>query len=98
VRPDPGLVLVRILAVGLLRPLAEEVVFRLGVFGALRVRAGFLPAALLSAAAFGLLHWPQPDMIAAGTLAGLVLAWSYERTGTLVAPLGVHVLGNLVAL
>ena len=37
-------------------------------------------------------------LIAAGILAGLVLAWSYEHTGTLAVPLGVHVLANLVAL
>lgn len=60
-----------------LAPLAEEALFRRGIYGFIRRRRGIRPAALLSALAFGIYHgnWLQGIY---GFMMGLVLAWGYE--------------------
>ncbi len=60
-------------------PLAEEGIFRRGIYGALRKWLGAIPAALLSALAFGLYHgnWIQGIY---GFVFGLLLAWGYESS------------------
>jgi len=84
--------------VGLLRPVAEEFALRLVCFGGLRMKLRFLPAAVVSSALFGLLHWPDPGRMAAGAIAGLLLCWVYERTRSIAAPALVHVLNNLLGV
>lgn len=88
----------RLLAVGLLRPVAEEFALRLVCFGGLRTKLKFLPAALLSSVIFGLLHWSDPGRMAAGAVAGLLLCWTYERTRSIAAPVLVHVMNNLLGV
>lgn len=77
-------------------PIAEEFVFRLTLFQLVRSKLGFVEAALISSAAFGCMHFSYPDPIkmVAVSIAGIVLAWSYEKTGTIAAPIGIHVLHN----
>ncbi len=60
-------------------PLVEEGIFRRGIYGALRRRLGVIPAAFLSAFAFGLYHgnWIQGIY---GFGFGLLLAWGYESS------------------
>jgi membrane protease YdiL (CAAX protease family) len=76
-------------------PLFEELGFRAALFGGLRSRFSFWPAALLSSVAFGAAH--AYELV--GTLAicgvGFVLAWVYERTRSLWACVLVHALFNL---
>ncbi len=93
-----ALICARLLAVGLLRPAAEEFALRLVCFGGLRLKLKFLPAAVVSSALFGLLHWPDPARMAAAALAGLLFCWVYERTRSIAAPVLVHVLNNLLGI
>jgi hypothetical protein len=86
-----------ILIGGILAPLAEEVIFRGLLYGWLRRFMGLLPATFLSAAIFGLVHGMLP-VIAAAFVVGLVLAYIYERTGSLWAPTIVHATQNCVAM
>lgn len=86
-----------ILIGGLLAPLAEEIIFRGLLYGWLRRFWRILPAALLSAAIFGLIHGVIP-VIAAAFVVGLVLAYVYERSGSLWAPAIVHATQNCVAM
>jgi membrane protease YdiL (CAAX protease family) len=77
-------------------PFAEELFFRGFFFAGLYRRLGFLLAAGISGFFFSLAH-ADPGLIIPFTGVGMILAYSYERTGTLVAPIGVHVLFNLVS-
>ena len=70
-------------------PIAEELLFRGVIFRWLRQRFSFWPAAVASAALFGLAHVWIDSMIAAGAM-GLVLAWLYERSGSLAPSILMH--------
>ena len=95
------------LIVVLLAPFIEEVLFRGLVFGNLRAKSSWV-AYLVSAMLFALLHvWQfavvQQDLAGFVVLLqylvpGLVLAWCYDRTGTLWTAIGVHAAANALAV
>lgn len=81
-------------------PIAEELFFRGMLFQALRDRFGQWPATGMSAAAWGLAH-PQSSGLDANLLVfviifplGMVLAWVFHRSGTLLVPLVTHAVFN----
>jgi membrane protease YdiL (CAAX protease family) len=84
----------------LLAPLAEETFFRGFMFGGLRRRAPFAVAALVSGAVFGMVHYTGPDswgVVPQLTVLGIILAWLYERTGSLWPAMFVHFINNAIA-
>lgn len=85
-----------ILSVGLVVPVAEEVLFRGLVYGLLRRRFSLWPAALLSALAFGLPHGPAGALPAAAM--GLWFAYQAEHDRTLAGAMTLHALNNLGAM
>ncbi len=89
----------QILLVAIAAPVSEEVCFRGMLFGGLRERLPRWIAALISAAIFGTLHAVTglsavPPLVAFG----LILALLYEKTGSIVPGILLHVLNNSVAL
>jgi uncharacterized protein len=80
-------------------PVAEEVFFRGFFFGGLRSAMPLLPAALISGLLFGSIHLSGGNLAAAGMLSvlGMLLAWLYERTGSLWAPITLHAVNNALA-
>ena len=94
-----GAVPVQILLIVVAAPISEEVCFRGFLFGGLRERLPRLAAALISATIFGALHATTgisavPPLI----FFGFVLALLYERTGSIVPGILLHMLNNSVAL
>jgi membrane protease YdiL (CAAX protease family) len=94
-----GAVPVQILLIVLAAPISEEICFRGMLFGGLRERLPRLGAALLSALIFGGLHAltgisAVPPLIAFG----LILALLYEKTGSIVPGILLHMLNNSIAL
>jgi len=75
-------------------PLAEELYFRGLLFGCLR-RWGFGPALVVSTAVFAALHAGAAAIPLTQVIGGIVFAAAYEREKSLLAPLTIHVLGNL---
>jgi membrane protease YdiL (CAAX protease family) len=75
-------------------PVFEEFIFRGLVFGGLRRQMGALPAAISSAALFAIVH-PAQAMVPVFVV-GLVTAWAYERSKSLLAPMLVHAVYNAV--
>lgn len=90
--------MVAIIAFGtLVGPVAEEVLFRGFLQPALRDVMGSTRAIVVTSLLFALVHFnayifPQIFIL------GLLLGYLYEETGTLVAPVSVHVLHNSVSL
>lgn len=82
---------------GFLVPLTEELLFRGLLFRWLRQRFAFWPAALLSAAAFGIAHQRPDQMVIAGLL-GLPLAWLYEKSRSLAPAILMHQTYNSLVL
>lgn len=81
-------------------PITEETLFRGLFFGALRTRAPFWVAAGASGILFGAVHLASGDAAVAGLLAlfGVILAWLYERTGSLGPPILLHMVNNSIAI
>jgi uncharacterized protein len=81
-------------------PLTEEIFFRGFVFGGLRRALPFAAAAAIPAVIWGLLHYTGPDswgVVLQLAIFGLVLAWLYERTGSLWPPIALHLFNNALA-
>ncbi len=75
-------------------PVTEEVLFRGFLYGTLRQRFGPLGAISLSAAIFSVLHG-HPSAFLSLFVIGFLLAYLYERTGSLTASIAAHALNNL---
>ena len=89
--------LIQGISLGILVPICEELVFRGLVFQRLRMRSGFLSAALYSAVIFSLLHGNMVQMIYALFL-GVVYAYMYEKYGSVKAPIFAHMVANLISV
>jgi membrane protease YdiL (CAAX protease family) len=79
---------------GFIGPVAEEMLFRGLIYGYLR-RWGFWPALVLSTLIFTLLHAGAAGVPIPQIVGGLVFATAYEIEKKLLAPITIHVLGNL---
>ncbi|HET7053157.1 MAG TPA: type II CAAX endopeptidase family protein [Solirubrobacterales bacterium] len=94
-----GALPVQILLIVIAAPISEEVCFRGMLFGGLRTRMPRLAAALISALVFGGLHaltgvTAVPPLI----FFGFLLALLYEKTGSIVPGILLHMLNNSIAL
>lgn len=87
---DPWLA---VLAIVILAPIAEEIFFRGVVFNAFLREGGRRWAFLGSSAVFAAIHLSLVALIPIFVL-GLALAWVYERTNNLLAPIAMHVVVN----
>lgn len=87
-------ILLLFLVGGLIGPVAEELFFRGIVYGFLR-SWGMFPAILLSTFFFVLAHPELPAVPVVQITGGLLFAIAYEVEGTLMAPLSIHILGNM---
>jgi uncharacterized protein len=96
---DLGPLWVQILLIAVAAPIGEEVCFRGMLFGGLRERLPMWAAALISAALFGLLHVTTGVSVVPPLIAfGFLLALLYERTGSIVPCILLHMLNNSIAL
>jgi membrane protease YdiL (CAAX protease family) len=90
---------VQILLIVIAAPVSEEICFRGMLFGGLRERLPRVAAALISGLVFGGLHAltgvsAVPPLI----FFGFVLSLLYEKTGSIVPGILLHMLNNSVAL
>lgn len=81
--------------VSVLGPIVEEVFFRGFMYGAIKKHLGILGAAFLSACIFSALHTNIVGFLPIMIL-GVLLAYLYETTGSLVASMAVHILHNSI--
>jgi len=93
----PLVVGVTLLDTVVLTPVFEEIVFRGLLFATLRRRFGTSVAAVLSAAIFAVAHGYGVLGFAAVFWSGLLWAWAYERTGSLLPSIASHAVDNLMA-
>lgn len=94
-----GPVPIQILLIVLAAPVCEEVCFRGMLFGGLRERLPRIAAALISGLVFGALHITNGVEVIPPLIAfGFVLALLYEKTGSIVPGILLHMLNNSVAL
>ena len=81
-------------------PVSEEIFFRGFLFGGLRRSLPFAAAALISGAIFGAFHYTGPHSLTVLpqlAVLGVILAWVYERSGSIYPTIALHVLNNALA-
>ncbi|MGI8460103.1 MAG: CPBP family intramembrane glutamic endopeptidase [Solirubrobacterales bacterium] len=93
---------VKIVALGVLivlaAPISEELFFRGFLFGGLRGKMAFWPAALISGLIFGLIHLPGGALqVPPLAIFGVLLAWLYEKTGSIWPPIMMHMIQNAIS-
>jgi membrane protease YdiL (CAAX protease family) len=94
-----GPIAVQVLLIVIAAPISEELCFRGMLFGGLREKLPRIVAALLCGVIFGALHaitgiTAVPPLI----VFGFLLALLYERTGSILPGMILHILNNIVAL
>jgi membrane protease YdiL (CAAX protease family) len=89
----------RVLAVCLLGPMAEELLFRGVIFSWLKERIPLTLTIVLTAVGWALLHWSYSwAVIGVIVIDGLLLGAARARTGSVVPPIIMHALYNLYAI
>lgn len=78
-------------------PVVEEIAFRGLLFSTLRRRMSTPWAALLSGALFGAIHLYSPPSAVQVAAGGVLYAWAYARTGSLLPAMLAHAVHNTVA-
>ncbi len=98
-KDSAGSIAVAAVLIVVLAPISEELFFRGFMFASLRRSMTLWPAALIAAVIWGSLHLSGGNIGVAIQLAvfGVILAWLYERSGTLWAPIMAHTLNNTIA-
>ena len=91
----PSAVAASLLGAVIFAPLFEELIFRGALFGTLRVRLRWPLAALASALIFAGAHGYGLVGFASVFLSGLLWAWAYEKTGSLLPGMIAHAANNL---
>jgi membrane protease YdiL (CAAX protease family) len=84
---------VTLLSVGIIGPIAEEVMFRGLIFGELRKIMPIKVALVVQAVLFGAYHL-QPVQGAYAAVIGVLLGLVYYRSGSILAPVIVHIAVN----
>ncbi|HTF55815.1 MAG TPA: type II CAAX endopeptidase family protein [Planctomycetota bacterium] len=82
-------------------PPFEELMYRAILYPMMRRHMGPVAAVLLNGMVFGLLHYFYGipiEGVPAYAVGGAILAWVYERTGSLAFPWIVHAAANLAAV
>lgn len=86
-----------ILSIAVLGPVLEELLFRGAITKALLEKYEPGKAILFSALIFGIFHI-NPAQVVVGALMGLLLAWLYYKTASLIPCLLVHILHNSLSV
>ena len=93
---SPSLTAISLVEYVIFAPVFEELAFRGLLFAILRRKFRFLPAALISASIFAIAHGYGVIGFVSVLWSGLLWAWVYEKTGSLLPGILAHAINNLL--
>jgi len=92
----PSLTAMSLVEYVIFAPVFEELAFRGLLFAILRRKFRFLPAALISASIFAIAHGYGLVGFISVLWSGVLWAWLYEKTGSLLPGILAHAINNLL--
>ena len=92
----PSLTAMSLVEYVIFAPVFEELAFRGLLFAILRRKFRFLPAALISASIFAIAHGYGLVGFISVLWSGVLWAWMYEKTGSLLPGILAHAINNLL--
>lgn len=90
-----GMLILEIVSSVIFAPLMEELVFRGVIFNRLKIRAGIIPAMLISSFLFGIGH--SFGGMTSAFLFGICMCILYLKTDNILVPMSVHFINNVTA-
>lgn len=84
-----------VLSIAIITPIKEELIFRGLIFRFFETKYNFWLGLIISSLIFGLLHIGYP---VTAIIMGIIFAFSYKLTNSLVTPMIIHMLWNLYAV
>lgn len=90
-----GNIILQIISIGIITPIAEEMIFRGSVYAGLRKRFGVPAAAVIAGLIFGAVH-AKGYLIVIMTIFGVLLCLVYEKTCNLLYPILMHITNNIL--
>jgi membrane protease YdiL (CAAX protease family) len=90
--------LIVLIGVGVLAPIAEELYFRGLLYGWFRQRYGVIVGIVVSSLLFGMAHFDSIAVVFSSMIIGAVMAYMYQRTGSLWVAIAMHVITNTTAV
>lgn len=89
---------VRLVGVGIIVPISEELYFRGMLHRLFRPSLKFWPRVLLSSAIFALAHFDSAGVMVSSFIMAVVIAIAYERSNSLWLPIAIHATTNSIAV
>lgn len=90
-------IVIFLIGVTIVPAICEEMLFRGFILSGLQTEHGKTRAIILSALLFGLLHF-VPSQVVLMTLFGILLGWLTIRTGSILVPILMHFVHNVLAV
>lgn len=86
------------LSAAVISPVYEEILYRGFLYKWLRGQFGVTSSLLCSALIFTLVHIPTYNSLPVNFISGLVFAWTYEKSGSIVPAMVIHAFCNGLAI
>lgn len=91
-------IIIGIVSAGIVSPIYEEIFYRGFIYRWLRTRVSMSWAIVISSLIFTIAHFPTMNAMPVNFISGVVLAWTYERTGSVLPAMIVHGVFNTIAV
>lgn len=91
-------ILIGIISAGVVSPVYEEIFYRGFIYRWLRVRLGMNWGIVISSLIFTIAHFPTLNAMPVNFINGVVFAWVYEKTGSVIPGMIIHGVFNTIAV
>ncbi|WP_369802655.1 lysostaphin resistance A-like protein [Psychrobacillus sp. OK032] len=86
------------ISAGVVSPVYEEIFYRGFIYRWLRVRLGMNWGIVISSLIFTIAYFPTINAMPVNFINGVVFAWVYEKTGSVIPGMIVHGVFNTIAV